>query len=186
MKIIIAKNSAAVDYIIPHLVYDDDMDNESLGEQLKTAFRGGADNIFLALILDGDDLRAFVLAYDTKLPYAYLHQAWCDKGFVDQKWKDAVFLRLVLWAEARGMSEVRAETKRSPEAFLRRWDFKEHSKVLSYKIPDNFEEELIAGRKEYLKNKDEEKSVAKVPETPEEPPNEEITDIDKVVKGGGK
>ena len=168
MKIIIAKNSQAVDYIIPHLDQDDDVEAEVLGEQLKNAYKSGADNIFLGMIMDGVEVKAFVLAYDIPgQTYVHIYQAWADPSFTLQSWKDSMFLRLVMWAEARGMSELRAETRRSPEAFLRKWGFENHSTVLSYRIPENFEEELLAGREMFRKSRKSE---------PAEPENVEITE----------
>jgi len=170
MKIIIAKNSSAVNYIIPHLDQDDDVEPEVLGEQLKNAFKSGADNIFLGMIMDDVEVKAFVLGYDIPgQTYVHIYQAWADPTFTLQSWKDSMFLRLVMWAEARGLTELRAETRRSPEPFLRKWGFENHSTVLSYRIPENFEEELIAGREMFRSQKAKE---------PQEPENVEITEAE--------
>ncbi len=171
MKIIIAKNSAAVDYITPYLVAGDSGDAASLADDLKNAYRAGADNIFLSLILDGSDVKAFILAYEVKgSGFCNLHQLWMkDDVSVPSMWLDSMLLRLVMWAEARGLSQLRADTRNSSKALLKSKGFVKHSLVLAYEIPENFEEELLKGREMLLKSRDVKDAKAA------EPPNEDIT-----------
>lgn len=152
MKIIIARHPSAIDYIEPHLLDDPDYAPGDLAEMLRGAVR--SENMFLSLVVDGEDLKAFLIAFSPSLQnHAFIYQAWSDPEFTDQHYKDSVFLRLILWSEAKGLGEIRAETKRSTKPFLRRWNFTPYSTIMTYVIPENFEEELLRDRHDVLLGK---------------------------------
>ena len=149
MKIIIAKSAEAINYIKPHLQDDPDYEPTDLVQMLKGSV--GSENIFLALVIDGEELQAFLLAFAPPLQHhAFIYQAWAAPQFTEQHLKDSVFLRLLLWCGSKGITEGRAETTRSTKPFIRKWNFKNYSTIMTYTIPENFEEELLKGKHNVL------------------------------------
>jgi hypothetical protein len=120
------------------LLPDDDFTEGALVEALKQMLVDTPDDVFIGQVWDGDELRAFVIAFaPPSMRHVFVHQAWADPTLEGSKTQDKLFLRLCLWAESIERRELRAETRRNPEAFLRRWNFVEYSKVLSFNLGED-------------------------------------------------
>lgn len=155
MKFIRVRNSAGVDYMEPRLLPDDDFPVGALVEALKDMLQHTPDGVFICQVWDGDEIRAFVIAFaPPNLAHVFIHQAWADETLQGTEIQDKLFLRLCLWAETLGRSELRAETKRNPEAFLRRWNFKPYSAILSFSVVDDLTEKLINAKHDEVVQKE--------------------------------
>lgn len=144
MRYIRARATAAVDYMEGKLLPDDDFTEGALVEALKEMLINTPDGVFIGQVWDGDEIRAFVIALaPPSMSHVFVHQAWADPMLEGSKTQDKLFLRLCLWAESIGRGELRAETRRNPEAFLRRWGFTPYSQVLSYNIGDDLTDKLL-------------------------------------------
>jgi len=138
MRIVIGQNRSAIDFIKGHLIKDECYDNmESFVTDLKEII--GNPSVFLCIALDGEDVKGFILATaPPRYKHVFLWQVWVDPT-VKEKIAQKLFFRLNLWASSLKRMEIRAETKRNTDAVLRKWNFKEISSIVSYKIPDDFD-----------------------------------------------
>jgi len=143
MRYIRARASVAVDYMRDYLLPDDDFSEGMLAEALRDMMQNTPDGIYVGQAWEGDELKAFVIAFaPPNMGHVFIHQAWANPEINGTKVQDKLFLRLCLWAETIERSELRAETKRNPEALLRRWNFKPFSQILSFDIGEGLTDRL--------------------------------------------
>lgn len=139
--------------MMEHLLSDGDYSKEAFAGALKTLLTGTPESTFILQAYDGEDLKAFLIAVaPPEQNHVFVLQAW--SSLEDNETPDRMFLRLCLWTESIGRMELRAESKRSPEAFLRRWNFEIFSNVLSFQIPEDLEGELVKGNHRVLVGKE--------------------------------
>jgi hypothetical protein len=105
---------------------------------------------------DGEVVKAFIIAM--AMPedeHVFLFQAWRDPQ-TKPSLADTMLFHLLLWCQKIGRDQIRAESSRSSEAFYRRWNFEEHSKILKFNIPEDLVERMVVGSKRaFLGDKEE-------------------------------
>jgi len=133
MRLIRAMNYKVIDAMRPHLIADRDYPLDQMANDLKLYMRARPDE-FLALTLwEATELRAFILAYiPPGRKHLYIVQAWADD--VPKEEAELLFEEAKRFAKEHELSEIRAETIRSPEAFARRWGFETYSTIIAYKL----------------------------------------------------
>ncbi len=143
MKLFRARNLAAVELMKDKLLPDEDFNQEDLVESIEQALVEAPEDIYLLQAWEGKVMVGFLIAYNLpKQNHVFLLQVWADPTV--ERLSDKMFFRMLFWAQSLGKKEIRAETKRNTEAIQRRWDFQEVSKIVSYKIPDDLEERIMA------------------------------------------
>ncbi|MBE3037690.1 MAG: hypothetical protein IMZ62_02590 [Chloroflexi bacterium] len=127
------------------LLPDNDFTEGALVDSLKAMLAQTPNDICIYQAWDGDRLRAFVIAFaPPQMNHVFVHQAWADPTLPDSRVQDRLFDRLCVWAESIDRNELRAETVRNPEAFLRKWGFQPFSAILALKL-DDIEREVSNG-----------------------------------------
>ena len=167
MRYIRVRSGLGVDYMVSQgvLMNDPDWPQEDLVEWLKSALVGSPESIFLLQAYDGEEIKGFVVALaPDKREHTFVLQAWMKAEDPQAKLiADMCFYKLCLWTDSLGRRFVRAETNRSVEAFYRKWNFVEKSRIIEFELPENIEERLISGQHGTL--------VGKAPEEVKEPDN---------------
>ena len=155
MKIIKAGNILAVDYIKDKFILEPSEDRDVEAESLKAGMRLTPDRVFVLIAFEGEEVMSFCVAIDVEnSDYVYIHQAWCDPK-AEEGLTDKMFYRLILWADSKNKSFIRAETKRA-DAIIRKWNFIEHSSIVKFEIPQNFETEMLKNSHKVIVGKDNE------------------------------
>ncbi len=138
MHLFQAKNPNVVNLLKPFLVEEPDLSREALAEMIKAFLREAPEACQCLLLIEDDELKAFVFSFIPEhRSFLFIHQAWADPSVSLTGWPKYIFSRVKAFAESRGLMEIRCETQRAPEAFLRRWGFKEISKVLSFDLMES-------------------------------------------------
>ena len=141
MKVIRATKPAAVGYIEDNLAGDYNLSKEDLTACLRAALGDHPDDVFLLLAVEGDEVKAFLVALsESDTDWVALIQAWSE---VPKKTLKSMFLRLCLWAEARGKEFVRAHTTRDMAGFLQDFGFQELARVMSFRVTEDDHEEIV-------------------------------------------
>ena len=136
---------AGIDYMLEHLVADDDETMSELVQIIKDGLEHEPNRTLILHAYDVQEgkepvLEAFIVACAPVAgEYTFITQAWKILEPHDKSVMDRLFFRLEYWSDSMGKSEIRGETTRKTEPFLRRWDFEHYSSVLRYKIPKDFE-----------------------------------------------
>ncbi len=142
MRLIRVRRPAGVD-VIEELLTEVDTSRTNVAEQLKSTLIESPEAIYFVQAYDGDQLQAFMIALaPVSVDHIFIFQAW-KLPSADKLISDRIFFRVCLWADSLDRHEIRAETQRSPEAFLRKWNFALHSQIMSFHISENLEEELM-------------------------------------------
>ena len=150
MKIINATSPEAVAFLEGKLQLMDDVDPDlemqhlsSILEKNREGVAAGEESkILLLMIFDGNDLQAFCLAtMPDGRDHAFLQQAWSEPG-LDPTIGSRIFRRLIAWTHDAGRVYIRAETQRG-SAIMRKWKFEEHSVIVRFTIPDDYEDRLV-------------------------------------------
>jgi hypothetical protein len=182
MRIIRITNNAGVDYIAPYLLNDPDVDVESLVAALKWSVNAALDNTYiLAAFKEVDEdvkVVGFLIAFAPEnRRHTFIQQAWVwNKLNESHKLADRMFLALRLWTEGLGRDEIRGETTKEGEALLRRWNFKEISKTVSFSVSQSIEDTVL--------NRDEligkESSIIEVSKETSDGTQQQQTEADKL------
>lgn len=134
---------------IEHLLLEDpDYSPEELFDSISTALETNYNNTYIAIVTEHtqDEPVMFLIAvHPPESRHVFIHQAWASAMLEDTTVQDRVFLALILWTKGFGVSEIRMETSRCPEAFARRWGFQPFSTVMHYSIDDNLLANLVDG-----------------------------------------
>ncbi len=142
MRLIRVRRPAGVD-VIKELLTEVDTSRTNVAEQLKSTLIESPEAIYFVQAYDGDVLQAFMIALaPASVDHIFIFQAW-KLPSADKLISDRAFFRVCLWADSLDRHEIRAETQRSPEAFLRKWNFAVHSQIMTFHIRENLEEELM-------------------------------------------
>ena len=117
---------------------------DDYAKALEDMLRDDPNNTFVVQAWDGDSLVALLVAFaGSGQSHVFIYDAWADPQIEDNSLTHKMFVRLLLWAESIGRTQVRCETSRPIEAITKRWGFTEHAKILKYEIEEAFEETLI-------------------------------------------
>ena len=144
MEIIRVVNPEGITYMKDVVVPPEGMDKEVFLESLKRVLVNNREGIFLLQAYDGEEIIGVILAVDQpEMKHIFIYQAWSNAKKMSLHDTRKMFMRLVLWADAKGKSELRAETQRNAEAFYRKWGFIEHSKILKFEVTEAFEDKLL-------------------------------------------
>ncbi len=161
MKVFTARDPQAISFIQKHLLGDSDVSKEEFSNLLKDMLTYHKDEIFIPIAVEarkkGDvfepEVVGFVIALASRSQsHVWIAQAWFDDELKDDKVKDLLFIKLVLWTLQQGRREIRGESRRETEQYLSRWGFEPFSETKNYMISENFEESLLE-RREILKVK---------------------------------
>ncbi len=98
---------------------------------------------------DGETI-AFAISFDLARPHVWIAQFWSAKE-TSTKVSDELFLRILNWAIALGKEEIRAETKRSVEAFYRRVGFTQHAVTVKLELK-GIESKMLDRSREVFKD----------------------------------
>lgn len=149
MKVFNARDPQAIGYIEKHLTPDGEYDLPSYVEMLKNVLTYSRDDVFLPILIDGDEVLGFIIALAApNQQHVWIIQTYFSEKLTDNKRHDQLFIKLILWSLQKGRRSIRGETlhgSSSKEQF-RSWDFKPYSKIMSYDIGDDFEERILAQR----------------------------------------
>ncbi len=155
MKVFIARDPQAISFIQKRLLGDSDIGKEEFSTLLKDMLTYHKDEIFIPIVVEArkkedifePEVVGFVIAFAPgNQSYVWIAQAWFDEGLEDEKTKDLLFIKLILWTLQQGRRELRGETRRETEKYLDLWGFQAFSKTKSYKIDENFEERILEQR----------------------------------------
>jgi len=155
MRIVRVRTIAGIDYMADKIMVDDlGTPIDQYINCLKQMITAGQDDIFILQVWDGDEIKAFLIALaPASCEHIWVAQTWISPSLADTKAADRLFLRLLMWSESLGRSEVRMETKRDESAFTKRWNFQTHSVIMSFKVDRDLDEKLIAGQRDVLTGK---------------------------------
>jgi len=78
-------------------------------EALKQRLLTSPDSVYFTVYLDEDNVYGYVLAYMIKSDVVRLYQTWFDQK-MELKTKRLILMRLILWAEQNGVSQIRGES----------------------------------------------------------------------------
>lgn len=151
MKIIRANHPGVMEYIKP-LLLDDVLDGkkDQFVQYVTMLMRDLPDDVFLLVAIESTDMSdsvvGFMIAWAPRdVDYACICQTWVDPiKCANTRTADIFFLRLVQWAENKGKSSIRMETKRNDAAFTRRWGFEVASYNMELRLSGGFEENLLS------------------------------------------
>ncbi len=155
MKVFIARDPQAVSFIQKNLLGDDDVPKEEFSNLLKDMLTYHKDEVFIPIVVEarksGDIFEPEVVGFLIALAprgqaHIWIAQVWFDEALEDEKIKDLLFIKLILWSLQQGRREIRGETKRATGQWLSRWNFQAFSEIKNYKIDENFEEQLLERR----------------------------------------
>ncbi|QDP56810.1 MAG: hypothetical protein Unbinned400contig1000_29 [Prokaryotic dsDNA virus sp.] len=139
MNVFRVTNPQAVDLIRDQLLNDDGVSRAQTQMELKAFMESNpADLLFLLATEEENhkvEVRAFVIAWiPMGRDYLFLHQAFVEPKFSEKypHVSRSLFSRVVAFAEGNGLRSVRAETTRSPEAFMRKYGFETFSTNLEF------------------------------------------------------
>lgn len=154
LEIIRVTEQAGIDYMLDHIVADTDETKEEIVSTIRDLLADQKDRTLILQAWDVEDekepvLQAFIIAYvPPNGNYSFIIQAWKILKPVDSRVMDRLFFRLQYWTDSWGRTEIRGETTRKTEPFLRKWKFEHISSVLRYTIPVDFELPQAQDRKE--------------------------------------
>ena len=161
MKIMRVRNPVGVNAMEEFILPDEDIDRSRFIEVVKVDLTDNPNDIFLVQAWDSNEgkdpeLKGFVIAYaPVGYDHVFVYQIWVEPEANEaEQLSDKLFYRLVLWAHELGRTELRAETHRKTEPFRKRWNFKVHSYVMAYEIPEDFEISLVKNHNALVKGAD--------------------------------
>lgn len=132
MRTLRATNPGVVDMIKDRMTEQSDR----YVEGLKEAMRASPEYIYVLVTIQDEEIVAFLVgSADPQSPFAWIHQAW-RKPELDWDVADRMFLRFTAWVEEKSKAEIRMETQRNPNAFLRRWNFEVVTTIMSFQLMD--------------------------------------------------
>lgn len=138
MKIIQARSPVVIEYIKPLLLEDEDTPREVFASILAEVMDQDPDNTFIEVAFEQEECLGFIIARCMAgQKHVFVYQTWFGPE-LDNPTRDKMFLYLMQWSVSRDRYTLRAETKRNPEAFKRRWGFEPYSEIISFSIPEDF------------------------------------------------
>ena len=141
MHLFATKNSNAVKLIKDFLIEDRDLDRDSIASMLEEFLDRGAEKCQFLLLIDEEEVVGFSFSYIPCLrDHLYIYQVYLDKRTAKTRWPQYLFSKIQAFAERQDLSEIRMETRRSSEAFTRRWGFTPLSTIMSYDLTEEEEE----------------------------------------------
>ena len=148
MKLFRARSANVVEYLEPHLIEDEQSPNQ-VAEYLRNLLRNFPENIYIVAAFEDTEegealLRGFMVAVDEgpARGFTFILQAWQDKG-VPKELSGQMFFHILNWVTLLGKRYIRMETMRNSEAFARRWNFEEYSRIMQFHIPEDYESMVI-------------------------------------------
>lgn len=141
MKIIRAREGAAIDLLYPYLEESSETSRDIYSSSLKRMLENASDQTFiLQAFEDEDKLGAFLIAFAGEgQTFIQVLQATEIEGLKDRKILSNLFLRLLLWADNFNIKELRLETRKGTKSFVREWITRRISRTLAYAVPDAFD-----------------------------------------------
>jgi len=142
--------------MIPFLTGESQEAKEAQGEVISGLLQNAPSNTCIWQVFQDEEILAFLVAFAPPgAKHVFLSDAWASPKLEGSGVQDRIFLRLVLWAESLGRDRITAETSRHPEGLLRRWNFKEIARIVSFEISEDFEARLLSGKRDVLLGKPE-------------------------------
>jgi len=131
MRIVKANNQSALDFIKDKISSVDHIPAVEVEKILRAYFVNSPNNVFLMLVLDGNDVVSFIIALaPPKEQVVFLNQLYVAEGFEHAKGLLIERKQLLLdWMDSIKRTEIRATTTQISEEDLRSLGFKEVSKV---------------------------------------------------------
>ena len=136
MKLINAKTLFGIELIKPLLNGSKD-DRDEMADRLKELITDYPENLFIVLSIDNEVsdeskmLKGFVIAFAIG-DRVDISQLSCK----DERQKDLLFHRVVLWAESIGVDSITLKVMSGNEIFSDKWDFSTLFTVKTYAIKD--------------------------------------------------
>lgn len=147
MKYVRIQRSLGVDYLRPMLTDQLDINPSVFAEALKQYLIQLPQQVFIMAVFDGDEVAAFVIGLaEGESDYTLLLQIWVrNKPYTEppKTIADNLIKRLAIWTEDIGRSEIHTEVKEGTLSSVGRWNFQKHATILSLKLMDGFEKELV-------------------------------------------
>ena len=136
MKLINAKTLFGIELIKP-LLDGSKFEQDEMADRLKELITDYPENLFIVLSIDNEAsdeskmLKGFVIAFATG-DRVDISQLSCK----DERQKDLLFHRVVLWAESIGVENITMKIRIGDELFSDKWDFSTIFTVKTYAIKD--------------------------------------------------
>ncbi len=138
MEVVRIINAAGFDYVQKWIMDDPDYERGHLLSVLKGGLSNPQKNLFV-VVIEGEDILAYVYAVlPDNVNYCWITQAWVDPILNNNEVVDGLFIKLLAWSDALGRKEIRFETGRCPDGFIKKWGFTPFATTMTLTIPENF------------------------------------------------
>jgi hypothetical protein len=139
MKLIRTTSPRVLEFIGPKLDGDSDYSPQQELEDFGQFMVQNPDLCYVGCLFDEEQsplklCGCFVGFAPPHRSHLFLIQAWLEEWTQTTEWPRKLFDDLQSFARDRGLVEIRGETRRNPEAILRRWGFETLSTVVSFKL----------------------------------------------------
>lgn len=133
-----ALNPEVLELLSDRIIDDPSIPHEIMLDELRGLMTHLSENTHVQVLLDNELIVGFSISFHApQRPFVFLVQAWLDPMLSGTDWSRKMFEEIKQFALGAQKFEIRAETQRNPGPFLRKWNFKTLSTVLTYKIGDD-------------------------------------------------
>lgn len=118
-------NIEEVKEIIPHLIFTDNRIKDAYVSELSHYLMNSPNSLQILIAKDEGELIGFTISHDPgwRFPFLKIAQAWITPTAPNDL-GDRFLSEIIVWAQTLGKEYIRAETTRSPDALLRKYNFK--------------------------------------------------------------
>lgn len=135
MRMFIARNAMAVDFIEKHLLGDFEVPKELYAEHLRRLLTLTPEDVHLLIAVDGENCIGFCISYvPADVNYVFISQCWAMDDSVGLK--NQFLKRVIDFKDSIGRTAIRYETLRSPLPFPSTIPFKRISETYELRDPE--------------------------------------------------
>jgi hypothetical protein len=146
MKIVRAQNIVVADILKPFFLDGMDFGREDYAELLKNQMTEFPDETCVLIAFDGDEVIGFLIAWiPISQKHVFIHQTWIQNKDVYKNVGKTFLDILINFCQNLNIEEIRAETTREPNSFLRKYGFKPFSIIISLDVKE-YDHEIIHSR----------------------------------------
>lgn len=169
MRITRVSESIGIEALKGLLTDDYETSSTDFANGVKGLLKSQPENCLILVAWDEEnDVNAFIISYaPPSASCVLLLQAWQRDGEVGSL-PSRLFFRLQMWADDLGRRVIHADTGRTPDEYFTSKGFVEVARVLEYKIPNDFELEVVSNGKDKSKSQESPKEGTSVSATSEE------------------
>lgn len=149
IRYIRGKNAAAVDFIEPYLLPDEDIPASQFVDFVKMALKTVPGGILIVLALDEDEpdmdktLKGFVIAMaQQNVKWVNVTQMHVIENLPDERISLELYLRVTTWAQTIGRTHLQMETERDPRGWTKKFGFQIKSVTMIKQITDDFDADV--------------------------------------------